>query len=191
MTVFVHPRGLCDSDQVGDGTRIWAFAHVLAGATVGRDCNICDHAFVEGGAILGDRVTVKNGVLIWDGVTIEDDVFVGPSVVFTNDPWPRSGNTSFTLTPTLVRRGASLGASVTVVCGTKIGSYATVGAGSLITRDVPPYALVRGVPAHRVGWVCRCGATLGEDLRCGCGLAYRAEGDGLAPLGSAEASNSR
>ncbi len=125
MTVFVHPRGLCESDQIGDGTRIWAFAHVLAGAAVGRDCNIGDHAFIEGGAVVGDRVTIKNAVLIWDGVTIEDDVFVGPGVVFTNDLRPRSGNASFTLTRTHVRRGASLGASVTVVCGTEIGSYAS------------------------------------------------------------------
>jgi acetyltransferase-like isoleucine patch superfamily enzyme len=182
MAVKVHPQGLCESDEVGDGTRVWAFAHVLPGAVVGRDCNICDGAFIESGAVLGDRVTVKNAVLVWDGVTVEDDVFLGPAVVFTNDLRPRSRNPDFHAVPTLVRQGASLGASTTVVCGTTIGRYAFAAAGSVITRDVPDHAWVAGVPATVRGYVCRCGEPLGDDLVCTvCGQAYRRVDAGLAP----------
>lgn len=182
MTVRVHPQGLCESDSVGDGTRVWAFAHVLPGAVVGRDCNICDHAFIEGGAVLGDRVTVKNAVLVWDGVTIEDDVFLGPAVVFTNDLRPRSRSADFTLTPTLVRRGASLGASVTVVCGIRVGAWSFAAAGSVLTRDVPDHAFVAGAPATVRGWVCRCGQPLDAALRCSCGLVYERGDDPGAGL---------
>ena len=181
MSVFVHPQGLCESDQVGDGTRVWAFAHVLRGAVVGRDCNICDGACIEGGAVLGDRVTVKNAVLIWDGVTVEDDVFLGPAVVFTNDLRPRRTDQPFTPVPTRVARGASLGASTTVVCGTTIGSYAFAAAGSVITSDVPPHTWVAGVPATVRGFVCACGRPLAQTLVCDCGNAYERAGAGLAP----------
>ena len=117
--VFVHPAGLCESRQVGPRTRIWAFAHVLAGAVVGADCNIGDHAYIEGGARLGDRVTVKNAVLVWDKVTVDDDVFVGPNVVFTNDLRPRSFGSKdpATFLPTRVETGATIGANATIVCG--------------------------------------------------------------------------
>ena len=173
--VFVHPQGLCESDDIGAGTRVWAFAHVLPGAVIGRDCNVCDHAFIEGGARIGDRVTVKNAVLVWDGVTVEDDVFLGPNVVFTNDLRPRAhvkkGRDG--LLPTLVRRGATLGASVTVVCGTTVGEYAFVAAGAVVTADVPAHALVAGNPAGVVGWVCSCGQRLSVDLHCPCGSRYR------------------
>ena len=154
--VFVHPQGLCESVDVGLGTRVWAFAHVLPGARIGADCNICDHAFIETGARVGDRVTVKNAVLVWDGVTVEDDVFLGPNVVFTNDLRPRAyiKQTREELTPTLVRRGATLGAGVTVVCGTTIGEHAFVAAGSVVTKDVPAYAVVVGNPARIRGWTC-------------------------------------
>ena len=180
MTVFVHPKALCESETVGPGTRVWAFAHVLPGAVVGADCNIGDGAYIEGGAVIGDRVTVKNAVLVWDGVTVEDDVFLGPAVVFTNDLRPRSRSADFTLVPTVVRRGASLGASVTVVCGTTVGAYAFAAAGSVITRDVPPHAWVAGVPATVRGFVCACGRALDESLVCTCGRAYERAGDGLA-----------
>jgi UDP-2-acetamido-3-amino-2,3-dideoxy-glucuronate N-acetyltransferase len=185
VTVEVHPQGLCESDCVGDGTRIWAFAHVLQGAVVGKDCNVCDHVFIEGGAVLGDRVTVKNAVLLWDGVTIEDDVFVGPAVVFTNDLRPRRNDRAFTPVQTVVRRGASLGASVTVVCGTEIGTYAFAAAGSVVTQDVPPYTWVAGVPATVRGFVCSCGAALGTDLVCSCGLRYERADAGLVALDAA------
>lgn len=180
--VFVHPLGLCESDRVGAGTRVWAFAHVLSGATVGSECNICDHVFIEGGVTIGDRVTVKNGVLLFEGVTVEDEVFLGPAVVFTNDLRPRAAikRSRAEFLPTLVRRGASLGAGVVVVSGVTIGPYALIGAGTVVTRDVPAHALVVGNPGRQTGWVCRCGTKLGQDLLCGnCGRPYRQEPSGL------------
>ena len=151
-SVFVHPHALCESDDVGPRTRVWAFAHVMKGARVGTDCNVCDHAFIEGGAVVGDRVIVKNGVMIWDRVTIEDDVFLGPHAVFTNDLRPRIEvrTPREEWLPTLVKKGASIGANATIVCGTTIGEYALIGAGSVVTRDVPPRTLVAGVPAKHV-----------------------------------------
>jgi UDP-2-acetamido-3-amino-2,3-dideoxy-glucuronate N-acetyltransferase len=174
-TVYVHPRGLCESDRVGPRTRIWAFAHVLPGAEVGADCNVGDHAFIEGGARLGDRVTVKNAVLVWDRVTVEDEVFLGPNMVFTNDLAPRVGfkKAPEQLVPTLVRRGATIGANATVVCGVTIGSHAFVAAGAVVVDDVADHALVAGNPARRIGWVCACGRRIGEPLACSCGRAYR------------------
>lgn len=184
-SVFVHHLALCETDEVGADTRIWAFAHVMPGARIGKGCNICDHVFVEGGAVIGDGVTVKNNTLIFEGVTVEDDVFVGPNTVFTNDRHPRAPamrSRPWTLTPTRVRRGASIGANATVVCGATIGAHALVGAGSVVTADVPDYAVVVGNPARRTGWVCICGAGLGEDLACNCGRAYRATGCGELEL---------
>ncbi len=173
-TVQVHPDARCESDDIGAGTRIWAFAHVLAGSEIGAGCNIGDHCFIEGGARLGDRVTVKNASLIWDGVTIEDDVFVGPRCTFTNDLRPRIGFPvpEGEYLPTLVRQGASLGASVTVVCGTTVGRYAFVAAGAVVAADVAAHALVAGVPARRVGWACVCARPLDGALRCTCGRRF-------------------
>ena len=173
--VFVHPMGLCESTDVGAGTRVWAFAHVLPGAVVGANCNIGDHAFIEGGARIGSGVTVKNAVLVWDGVTIGDDVFLGPNMVFTNDDRPRAfaaiDRSSFT--PTNVRRGATIGANATIVCGVTIGEYAFVAAGSVVTRDVAAHELVAGNPARSLGWVCQCGQGLSAQMTCGCGRTYR------------------
>lgn len=181
MTVQVHPQGLCESDDVGAGTRIWAFAHVMAGARIGRDCNVGDHAFVERGAVIGDRVTIKNAVLVWDGVTVEDDVFLGPAVVFTNDLRPRARSARFRPVPTLVRTGAALGASVTVVCGTTIGRWSFLAAGAVVTHDVPDHAYVVGVPARQRGWVCSCGLELDGALACGCGRRFATSDGGLVP----------
>lgn len=185
--VYVHPQGLCESTAVGEGTRVWAFAHVVRGAKVGRNCNICNCAFVEGGVILGDNVTVKNNTLIFDLVTVEDDVFLGPNVVFTNDLRPRAfvKRTGLDLLPTTVRRGATLGAGTVVVCGTTIGEHAFAAAGSVITADVPAYAFVAGNPARQKGWVCARGDRLGADLSCpDCGARYTelSPAAGLRPL---------
>jgi acetyltransferase-like isoleucine patch superfamily enzyme len=172
---FVHPRALCESDDVGTGTRVWAFAHVLAGAVIGRDCNVCDHAYVEDGVRVGDRVTIKNGVQLFAGVTIEDDVFLGPNCIFTNDFVPRAaikkgGNE---LMSTVVCQGATIGANATIVCGVSVGQGALVAAGAVVTRDVPAHALVAGNPARHLRWICECGDRLDKALACGCGRAYR------------------
>lgn len=159
---FVHPQGLCESKTVGDGTRIWAFAHVLPGAKVGAECNICDHVFVENDVVIGDRVTIKSGVQLWDGVTLEDDVFVGPNATFTNDAFPRSKQYPEKFARTVVRQGASLGANVTILPGVTIGRKAMVGAGAVVTRDVPPMAIVVGNPARIVGYVDTRNATTRE-----------------------------
>lgn len=182
-SVFVHPTALVESDDVGAGTRVWAFAHVMAGAVVGRECKIGDHAFIESGATLGDRVTVKNGCLIWYGVHIADEVFVGPNVVFTNDMRPRvryqTGPEDWLETQVLA--GASLGANSTILCGITIGESALVGAGSVVVKDVPAHALVVGNPATQRGWVCECGAVLGPSLTCEiCGRRYEHTASGLA-----------
>lgn len=183
--VFVHERGLCESDSVGGGTRVWAFAHVMAGAVVGVDCNICGHSFIETGAVVGDRVVIKNGVQVWDGVTLEDDVFVGPNATFTNDPTPRANRPrgQVVLLPTRVMAGATLGANATVLCGTTIGAFAFVAAGAVVTRGVAAHALVVGSPARRVAWACSCGERLPETLACACGRRFRLvdEETGLAP----------
>ena len=171
---------LCESTAVGPRTRIWAFAHILDGATIGSDCNICDHAFIEGRVRVGDRVTVKNGVQLYDGVVVEDDVFLGPNCIFTNDLTPRAAikKSAESLSSTLVQRGATIGANATIVCGVTIGAHAFVGAGAVVTRSVPAHALVVGNPARRLAWVCRCGSRLDATLRCSCGAVYREEPDG-------------
>ena len=186
-SVFIHDRALCESDQIGPRTRVWAFAHVMKGAVIGADCNICDHVYIEGGAVIGNRVIVKNNALIWDRVAIGDEVFIGPNVVFTNDLKPRVAfpNPPERWMPTVVERGVTIGANATIVCGTTIREHAFVGAGSVVVRDVPAYALVVGNPARRTGWVCACGQELARDLRCACGRRYRLVDDaaGLSPLG--------
>ena len=153
MTYFVHPLGLCETEAIGAGTKIWAFAHVLKGAVLGKDCNICDHVFIEGNAVVGDRVTIKSGVQLWDNVTLEDDVFIGPNATFTNDLFPRSKQYPQEFAKTLVRHHASVGANATLLCGLTIGAYAMVGAGAVVTKDVPPNAIVAGNPARILGYV--------------------------------------
>ncbi|MCW2876622.1 MAG: WxcM domain protein C-terminal domain protein [Sphaerisporangium sp.] len=150
---FIHPQALCESTAVGAGTRVWAFAHVLPGARIGAECNICDGVFVENDVVLGDRVTVKCGVQIWDGITIEDDVFIGPNATFTNDPFPRSKVHLGRYPRTVIRSGASIGANSTILPGVEIGTGAMVGAGAVVTRSVPPNAIVVGNPARIKGYV--------------------------------------
>lgn len=153
MSHFVHPNALCESEHIGEGTRIWAFAHVLPGARIGRDCNLCDGVFVENDVVVGDRVTVKCGVQLWDGVRLHDDVFVGPNATFTNDPFPRSRQRPAAFAQTVVEAGASIGANATLLPGLRIGRGAMVGAGAVVTRSVPPHAIVVGNPARIVGYV--------------------------------------
>ena len=172
---FIHPNAIVDSDQIGEGTRIWAFAHVLRGACVGRNCNIADRVFVEEGAHIGDNVTVKNNVCVWNGITIEDDVFVGPNVTFTNDRYPRSPRMEAArdrysrldnwLARTTVRQGCSIGAAATVLPGLELGAYSVIAAGAVVTHSVAPYALVLGAPAREFDCVCRCGRPLGGSFR--------------------------
>lgn len=173
--ILIHPTALVATNKIGDGTRIWAFCNVLEGAAIGRNCNICDRCFIEGDVVLGDRVTVKCGVSLYDGLRLEDEVFVGPDVSFSNDPRPRSGVPLSPHPMTVIRTGASLGASSVILPGLTVGRFALVGAGSVVTRDVPDFALVYGNPARRKGSVCRCGTTLRfaeKQAACRCGRRY-------------------
>ena len=150
---FQHPQSIVETHRIGKGTRIWAFAHILPGAVVGNECNICDHVFIENQVAIGDRVTIKCGVQVWDGVILEDDVFVGPNATFTNDPFPRSRQYPAEFPKTHVRKGASIGANATILPGLTIGQNAMIGAGAVVTRDVPPNAIVVGNPARITGYV--------------------------------------
>lgn len=183
--VFVHESSYVDAGaEIGAGTKVWHFCHVMPGAVIGRGCSLGQNVVVMPGTRIGDNVRIQNNVSIYEGVTLEDDVFCGPSCVFTNVLNPRSHvPRKHEYRPTRVRRGASIGANATIVCGVTLGRYAFVGAGAVVTSDVPDYALVVGVPARRVGWMCHCGERLGDDLRCGaCGSTYVERGEELAPV---------
>lgn len=173
----VHPQSLVEPGaSIGAGTRVWAFAHILAGATIGKDCNICDHTFIEGKVTVGDRVTVKCGVYLWDGVAVEDDVFVGPAAVFTNDGRPRSRQYPSSYPITTLEKGCSIGANATILPGVRVGRYGMVGAGSVVTKNIPAHALVFGNPARIRGYVCRCARQLpgtGSIVSCACGRRFR------------------
>ncbi|MEM4368670.1 MAG: WxcM-like domain-containing protein [Candidatus Anstonellales archaeon] len=149
---FVHKKGICESKTIGDGTKIWAFTHILPGAKIGKDCNICDHVFIENDVIIGNRVTIKSGVQIWDGIRIGNDVFIGPNVTFTNDKFPRSKQVPEKYLETIVEDGASIGANATILPGVRIGSNSMIGAGSVVTNNVPPNTIVVGNPARICGY---------------------------------------
>ena len=173
----IHTHALVDEGaQIGERTRIWAFSHILSGAVIGEDCNICDHTFIEGKVVLGNRVTVKCGVYLWDGVTAEDDVFIGPAAVFTNDLKPRSRMYPESYVPTLLKQGCSIGANSTIVAGTEIGAWSLVGAGSVVAKNVPAFAVVWGNPARFRYWMCKCTKKVSFDasniFACECGEIY-------------------
>jgi UDP-2-acetamido-3-amino-2,3-dideoxy-glucuronate N-acetyltransferase len=173
--IFVHQLTDVQSRTIGDGTKIWQFCVVLEGAKIGKDCNICAHVLIENEVVIGDRVTVKSGVQLWDGVKVEDDVFIGPNATFTNDLFPRSKQYPECFEKTLIEKGASIGANATILAGLKIGKYALVGAGAVVTRDVPAHAKVIGNPAKITGWVCRCSKALDfdDDMASCCGVVYQ------------------
>lgn len=181
MAVSIHPTAIVDDGAIiGDNTRIWHWVHISGNARIGSNCSFGQGVFV-GNVIIGNGVKIQNHVSIYDGVTLEDEVFCGPSMVFTNVFNPRSHVVrKHEYRPTLVKRRASIGANATVVCGTTIGEYAFIGAGAVVTRDVPAYALMTGVPARRTGWMCACGVKLpkGDAPTCAaCGAAYSVNGD--------------
>lgn len=183
---FLHPTSVVDAGaSVGAGTKIWHFSHVLKGSRIGEGCNLGQNVVVGPNVTIGRGVKVQNNVSVYDGVTLEDDVFCGPSMVFTNVINPRANiirKSEFK--PTLVKRGATIGANVTVLCGHTLGAWCFISAGAVVTRNVPDHALMSGNPARQRGWVCRCGAKLGEDFVCpACGLAYRMSEKGLALKG--------
>jgi UDP-2-acetamido-3-amino-2,3-dideoxy-glucuronate N-acetyltransferase len=181
MKHFQHPNALCESESIGERTRIWAFAHVLPGARIGSDCNICDGVFVEGDVVVGDRVTVKCGVQLWNGVRLGDDVFVGPNATFTNDRFPRSREYPEAFATTTVEDGASIGANATLLPGITIGRGAMVGAGAVVTRSVPPHAIVVGNPAKIVGYVPAGAAAQGASGREPPAVARSPEAIGMTP----------
>jgi len=150
VNYFEHPNSLVETLSIGRDTRIWAFTHILPGAKIGCDCNICDHVFIENDVVVGDRVTIKCGVQLWDGITVEDDVFIGPNATFTNDNYPRSKQHPMQYLRTVIEKGASIGANATIMGGVRIGKCAMVGAGAVVTKDVAPNTTVVGVPAHVV-----------------------------------------
>jgi UDP-2-acetamido-3-amino-2,3-dideoxy-glucuronate N-acetyltransferase len=185
---FVHESSYVDEGcEIGAGTKIWHFSHVMAASKIGRGCNIGQNVVISPQVVIGDNVKIQNNVSVYTGVILEDDVFCGPSIVFTNVVNPRSHvSRKDEYRQTLVRRGASLGANSTIVCGHTIGRYAFVAAGAVVTRDVPDYALAVGNPARVTGWMCACGIKLAAGSRppervvCGtCGSEYRAEGTTL------------
>jgi len=190
MNYIKHPTAIVESDTVGEGTKIWHFVHIRKDAIIGKNCNIGKSVYVDTEVRIGDNVKIQNFVSIYKGVEIENDVFIGPSVVFTNDMYPRAFIwVNEKIVQTIVKKGSSIGANATIICGVTIGEYAMIGAGSVVTRDVPPYGLVFGNPAHLRGFVCQCGEKLYKiidtnennivyECECGKKIDIRKEGHG-------------
>ena len=174
MGIFVHQTAeVSEKAHIGEGTKLWNLAQVREESIIGKNCIISKNVYIDAKAKIGNNVKIQNNVNVYHGVTIEDNVFLGPSMTFTNDLYPRALNSDWEITETLVKQGASIGANATIVCGVTIGEYATVGSGSVVTKDVPRQALVVGNPAKQIGWVCECGFKLGEDGLCvSCGKKF-------------------
>lgn len=171
---FIHELSDVQTAKIGTGSRIWQYCIVLKGAQIGRDCNICSHVLIENDVKIGNSVTVKSGVQIWDGITIEDNVFVGPNVTFANDRYPKSRNTNYKCENVTVKKGASIGANSTILPGVVIGEYSMIGAGSVVTKDVPEFSVYFGNPAVFKNYICKCGNIFKENVfKCDkCGLQY-------------------
>ena len=184
---FIHESAYVDDGaRIGKGTKVWHFCHVMPGAEIGERCVLGQNVVVMSGTRIGDNVKIQNNVSIYEGVELEDDVFCGPSMVFTNVINPRSHvSRKNEYRKTRVRRGATIGANATIVCGATLGEYAFIGAGAVVTGDVLPYALMVGVPARRIGWMCQCGERLpdaGAGTCAVCGTRYEREGEGIRPV---------
>ena len=180
---FAHESAYVDEGvEIGEGTKIWHFSHIQSGAKIGDDCVFGQNVNVAGGVVVGNRCKVQNNVSLYEGVELEDDVFCGPSCVFTNDYQPRAHSSlGWEVSPTIVRKGASIGANATIVCGNTLGEYCMIGSGGVVTHDVPAHALMVGVPARQIGWVCECGTKLDDDLKCSaCGNSYAQNEEGLS-----------
>ena len=186
MVAIIHSTAIVDEGaQIGDASRVWHWVHVFGRARIGNGCSLGQNVFVGNDVVIGNNVKIQNNVSVYDAVTLEDDVFCGPSMVFTNVYNPRSAvNRKSEYRKTLVRRGATLGANCTVVCGTTIGEHAFIGAGAVVNRNVPAFALMLGVPARLRGWMCRCGLQLQEKgaVRCECGASYQIDDSTCTPL---------
>jgi acetyltransferase-like isoleucine patch superfamily enzyme len=183
--VYIHPKAIVESKEIGKGTRIWAFVHILNVVKIGENCNICDHVFMEDGVTVGSNVTIKSGVYLWKGITVEDNVFIGPNATFTNDIRPRSKVYTKEFVKTFIKEGASIGANATIICGIIIGRWAMIGAGSVVTKDVADYALVYGNPARIRGYVCKCGGKLDfkdYKAKCECGRTYELKDNNIVVI---------
>ena len=183
MTAFIHETAIVDEDVIiGEGTKVWHFSHIQSGAVIGKNCSLGQNVNVANNVHIGDGCKIQNNVSVYEGVELQDWVFCGPSCVFTNDLTPRAkypkGSANYKRT--LVRTGASIGANATIVCGHELGEWSMIGSGAVVTCNVPPYALMLGVPARQRGWVCECGTVLPESLACSdCGRKYVQAKDGL------------
>lgn len=165
MNYKIHTTSDVQTEQIGANTSIWQFCVILKGAVIGSNCNICSHCFIENTVTIGNNVTVKSGVQLWNGVTIADEVFIGPNVSFTNDLAPRSKNTGWKELTTTVGKGASIGANATILCGIELGAYCMIGAGSVVTKSIPPFTLWYGNPAQHTGFITEQGRVLSLDLK--------------------------
>ncbi|WP_027216541.1 acyltransferase [Butyrivibrio fibrisolvens] len=183
--VFIHQTAeVSNKAHIGKGTKIWNGVQIREGAVVGENCVLSKDVYIDTLVTIGSNVKIQNRVNVYHGVTIEDDVFLGPSMTFTNDLYPRTFNKNWKIVNTLVKKGASIGAGVVIVCGTTIGEYAMIGAGSTVTEDVKPFALCVGNPARQIGWVCKCGTKLGKKLTCcDCGAKYSLQNGELISYG--------